>query len=165
MEDKTVEYKVTVGNIDKQAPEEVEVNWKFNENGQIFNNMPVLDMDMLLKNTTSDSIEVWISSEAEDIVPINGKELSHTFSYSEDMDRSYTFEYADECGNEGEPITVTLPDGLVMAEYEEPDPDETIFEDNDTEAAGQFQQMFMQYMKIWQNIVVHGIQRVRNFRK
>ena len=134
VEDKTVEYKVTVGNIDKQAPEEVEVNWKFNESGEIFNNMPVLDMDRLLKNTTSDSIEVWISSETEDIVPVNGKELSHTFSYSEDMDRSYTFEYADECGNEGKPITVTLPDELVMTEYEEPEPDETIFEDNDTEA-------------------------------
>ena len=67
---------------------------------------------------------MYISSPSEDIYAVNGKELKYTFTYSKDMNRSYTFEYADECGNEGKPVTVTLPDELIMTPYETPVPEE-----------------------------------------
>ena len=132
-EDKTAEYNVTVGNIDKTAPDDVQVTWVFKENGHIFHGKE-LDVQKLVNLSTNDDIEVFISSPSEEIQGVNNKGLSYTFSYSEDMDRSYTFEYADECGNVGKPITVTLPDELVMTEYEEPIPEEGSEIIEDTEA-------------------------------
>lgn len=132
-EDKTAEYNVTVGNIDKSAPDDVQVTWVFKENGHIYYGNE-LDASELAKLTTNDDIEVYISSPSEEIHGINNKGLNYTFSYSEDMDRSYTFEYADECGNVGSPVTVTLPDELVMTEYEEPVPEEGFVAAEDTEA-------------------------------
>lgn len=131
-EDKTAEYNVTVGNIDKAAPDDVQVTWVFKENGHIFTGKE-LDVQKLASLSTNDDIEVFISSPSEEIQGINDKGLHYVFSYSEDMERSYTFEYADECGNVGTPITVTLPDELVMTEYEEPQPEEgtTIIEDTE----------------------------------
>lgn len=132
-EDKTAEYNVTVGNIDKAAPDDVQVTWVFKENGHIFHGKE-LDVQKLASLSTNDDIEVFISSPTEEIQGINNKGLHYVFSYSEDMDRSYTFEYADECGNAGAPITVTLPDELVMTEYEEPIPEEGSEVVEDTEA-------------------------------
>lgn len=132
-EDKTAEYNVTVGNIDKTAPDDVQVTWVFKENGHIYYGNE-LDTSELAKLTTNDDIEVYISSPSEEIHGINDKGLNYTFSYSEDMDRSYTFEYADECGNAGSPVTVTLPDELLMTEYEEPVPEEGFVAAEDTEA-------------------------------
>lgn len=132
-EDKTAEYNVTVGNIDKAAPNDVQVTWVFKENGHIFYG-DKLDVQELASLSTNDDIEVFISSPSEEIHGINNKGLEYTFTYSEDMDRSYTFEYADECGNVGTPITVTLPDELVMTEYEEPIPEEGSVIIEDTEA-------------------------------
>ena len=48
------------------------------------------------------------------------------------MERSYTFEYSDECGNEGAPITVTLPDELNMKPYEAPVEEEGAYEKDTT---------------------------------
>lgn len=132
-EDKTAEYNVTVGNIDKAAPDDVQVTWVFKENGHIFSGNE-LDVQELANLSTNDDIEVFISSPSEEIYGINDKGLNYVFSYSEDMERSYTFEYADECGNVGTPITVTLPDELVMTEYEEPIPEEESAIAEDTEA-------------------------------
>lgn len=132
-EEKTAEYNVTVGNIDKAAPNDVQVTWVFKENGHIFYGNE-LDVQELASLSTNDDIEVFISSPSEEIQGINNKGLVYTFSYSEDMDRSYTFEYADECGNVGTPITVTLPDELVMTEYKEPIPEEGSAIIEDTEA-------------------------------
>lgn len=132
-EDKTAEYNVTVDNIDKTAPDDVQVTWVFKENGHIFYGNK-LDVQKLANLSTNDDIEVFISSPSEEIQGINNKGLAFTFSYSEDMERSYTFEYADECGNVGTPITVTLPDELVMTEYEEPIPEEGSAIREDTEA-------------------------------
>lgn len=123
VEDKVVSYNVTVGNIDKKAPDDVEVMWVFNENGLILNGKEI-DMDQLNFDTTNNSIDVYISSPSEDICGINGKDVKHRFTYAQNMERSYTFEYADECGNVGEPIVVTLPEELVMKEYEAPIPAE-----------------------------------------
>lgn len=128
--DKVVEHNVTVGNIDKKAPDDVKVTWVFKETGEIFEGK-TLDTGKLLSLTTNNDIQVLISSDSEDIYGVGGKELSHTFTYSENMDRSYTFEYADECGNEGKPVTVTLPDELVMTKYQPPVPEEEL---PDTEA-------------------------------
>ena len=132
-EEKTAEYNVTVGNIDKAAPNDVQVTWVFKENGHIFYGNE-LDVQELASLSTNDDIEVFISSPSEEIQGINNKGLVYTFSYSEDIDRSYTFEYADECGNVGTPITVTLPDELVMTEYKEPIPEEGSAIIEDTEA-------------------------------
>lgn len=132
-EEKTAEYNVTVGNIDKAAPDDVRVTWVFKENGHIFHGKE-LDVQELTSLSTNDDIEVFISSPSEEIQGINNKGLHYVFSYAEDMDRSYTFEYADECGNVGTPITVTLPDELVMTEYEEPIPEEGSEVIEDTEA-------------------------------
>lgn len=129
--EKTVEYNVSVGNIDKKAPDDVQVTWVFKENGHIYTGEQ-LDIEQLQSLTTGNDIEVYISSPSEELYAVNGKELRHTFKYSEDMDRSYTFEYSDECGNEGDAITVTLPDELVMSEYEQPVPEEeSTMEDTD----------------------------------
>ena len=123
VEEKTVEYNVSVGNIDKKAPDDVQVTWVFKGNGDIYTGA-VINPEDLLYLTTNNDIDVYISSPSEDIYAVNGKELKYTFTYSNDMDRSYTFEYADECGNEGKPVTVTLPDELVMMPYETPVPEE-----------------------------------------
>ena len=104
-EEKTVEYNVSVGNIDKKAPDDVQVTWVFKENGDIYTGA-VINPEDLLYLTTNNDIDVYISSPSEDIYAVNGKELKYTFTYSKDMNRSYTFEYADECGNEGKPVTV-----------------------------------------------------------
>ena len=56
----------------------------------------VLDISTLTDATTTQEIEVWIASDLEDLYAVNGKELRHTFAYSKDMERSYTFEYSDE---------------------------------------------------------------------
>lgn len=133
-EQKTVEYKVSVENIDKEAPkaEDIKVYWNLKEKGDMQEGN-VLDISTLTDATTTQEIEVWIASDLEDLYAVNGKELRHTFAYSKDMERSYTFEYSDEVGNEGTPITVTLPDELVMKPYEEPVEEEGVFP-ADTEA-------------------------------
>lgn len=103
------------------------------------------------------------SSPSEDIYAVNGKELKYTFTYSKDMNRSYTFEYADECGNEGKPVTVTLADELIMTPYETPVPEEG--EEREDKDAPVFQQRCMPYMMVWLNTKHHGILTVTPLRK
>lgn len=122
-EEKTVEYNVSVGNIDKKAPDDVEVTWVFKETGDIIEGKE-LNTEELLSLSTNNDVEVYISSPTEEIYGINGKELKHTFKYSNRTERNYTFEYADECGNSGEPITVKLPDELILTDYETPIPED-----------------------------------------
>ena len=122
-EEKTVEYNVSVGNIDKKAPDNVEVTWVFKETGDIIEGKE-LNTEELLSLSTNNDVEVYISSPTEEIYGINGKELKHTFKYSNRTERNYTFEYADECGNSGEPITVKLPDELILTDYETPIPED-----------------------------------------
>lgn len=130
-EQKTVDYNVTVENIDKEAPADAKVYWRFLENGEVQEGN-ALDISNLIDQSTTDGIEVWIASESEDLYAANGKELKHTFLYSENMERSYTFEYSDECGNEATPITVTLPDELNMKPYEAPVEEEGAYEKDTT---------------------------------
>lgn len=122
-EEKTVEYNVSVGNIDKKAPDDVEVTWVFKETGDIIEGKE-LNTEELLSLSTNNDVEVYISSPTEEIYGINGKELKHTFKHSNRTERNYTFEYADECGNSGEPITVKLPDELILTDYETPIPED-----------------------------------------
>lgn len=130
-EQKTVDYNVTVENMDKDAPKDAKVYWRFLENGEVQEGN-TLDISNLEDQSTTDGIEVWIASESEDLYAANGKELKHTFLYSENMERSYTFEYSDECGNEGAPITVILPDELNMKPYEAPVEEEGAYEKDTT---------------------------------
>lgn len=94
------------------------------------------------------------SLPSEDLYAANGKELKHTFLYSENMERSYTFEYSDECGNEGAPITVTLPDELNMKPYEAPVEEEGAYEK--TQHLRKSLRKSMRSMTDWQVISVPG---------
>lgn len=123
--DKIVKYNVAVGNIDKEPPTDVHVRWLIKETGEEqIGNICYRPM------TTYDDVEVYIYSASEEIYAINGKELKHTFTYSENIDNTYTFEYVDGAGNEGIPIKVHLS-GVVFANPEESDPEEEI---SDTDA-------------------------------
>lgn len=152
-EQKTVDYNVTVENMDKDAPKDAKVYWRFLENGEVQEGN-TLDISNLEDQSTTDGIEVWIASESEDLYAANGKELKHTFLYSENMERSYTFEYSDECGNEGAPITVTLPDELNMKPYEAPVEEEGAYEK--TQHLRKSLRKSMRSMTDWQVISVPG---------
>lgn len=118
--DKIVEHNVTVGNIDKDPPNDVQVRWLIKETGEVqIGNICYRPM------TTNDDVEVYIYSDSEEIYAINGKELKHTFTYSENIDNTYTFEFVDGAGNEGGPIKVQLS-GVVFAEPEALIPEEEI---------------------------------------
>ena len=101
----------------------MEVTWVFKETGDIIEGKE-LNTEELLSLSTNNDVEVYISSPTEEIYGINGKELKHTFKHSNRTERNYTFEYADECGNSGEPITVKLPDELILTDYETPIPED-----------------------------------------
>lgn len=74
-EEKTVEYNVSVGNIDKKAPDDVEVTWVFKETGDIIEGKE-LNTEELLSLSTNNDVEVYISPPTEEIYGINGKSLS-----------------------------------------------------------------------------------------
>lgn len=118
--DKIVEYNVMVGNIDKDPPNDVHVRWLIKETGEVqIGNVCYRPM------TTYDDVEVYIYSDSEEIYAINGKELKHTFTYSENIDNTYTFEFVDGAGNEGSHIKVQLL-GVIFAEPEALVPEEEI---------------------------------------
>ena len=63
-EQKTVDYNVTVENMDKDAPKDAKVYWRFLENGEVQEGN-TLDISNLEDQSTTDGIEVWIASESE----------------------------------------------------------------------------------------------------
>ncbi len=65
-EQKTVDYNVTVENMDKDAPKDAKVYWRFLENGEVQEGN-TLDISNLEDQSTTDGIEVWIASESEDL--------------------------------------------------------------------------------------------------